>query len=136
MTVVDASVWVAWLNEKDVHHAEAVRFLQECEDAGETLRAPALVLPEILGALSRRGASSAFQADVLALFDGPSPVLHEVSRELALEAARLAGTFKLRGCDAIYVALAKSLGERLLTFDAEQGERGLSALQTAVPSGG
>lgn len=127
MTVVDASVWVAWLNEKDVHHVEAVRLLQECEDAGETLRAPTLVLPEILGALSRRGASVGFQSEVLALFEGQSPVLHEVSRELALEAARLAGTF--RGCDAVYVALAKSLGERLLTFDAEQRERGLAALR-------
>jgi predicted nucleic acid-binding protein len=56
-------------------------------------------------------------------------VLHEVSRTLALEAARLAGTFKLRGCDAVYVAQAKSLGERLLTFDAEQEERGLAALR-------
>ena len=129
MTIVDASVWVAWLNEKDVHHVEAVRLLQECEEAGETLRAPTLVLPEILGALSRRGASTAFQSEVLALFEGQSPVLHEVSRELALEAARLAGTFKLRGCDAVYVALAKSLGERLLTFDAEQGERSLAALR-------
>jgi predicted nucleic acid-binding protein len=129
MTVVDASVWVAWLNVKDAHHVEAARLLRECEDAGETLRAPALVVPEIVGALARRGASAAFQAEVLALFKGPSPVLHEVSRELAFEAARLAGAFKLRGCDAVYVALAKSLGERLLTFDAEQAERGLAALQ-------
>ena len=59
----------------------------------------------------------------------PKSVLHEVSRELALEAARLAGTFKLRGCDAVYVALAKSLGERLLTFDAEQRERSLATLR-------
>lgn len=131
MTVVDASVWVAWLNEKDAHHAEAVRLLRECEEAGETLRSPSLALPEILGALSRRGASSTFQAEVLALFEGSSPVLHEVTRALALEAARLAGTFKLRGCDAVYVALAKSLGERLLTFDGEQGEHGMAALRSS-----
>ncbi len=129
MAVVDASVWVAWLNEKDAHHVKAVRLFRECEEAGETLRSPSLVLPEILGALSRRGVSEDFQAEVLALFAGPSPVLHEVTRELAFEAAKLAGAFKLRGCDAVYVALAKSLGEHLLTFDAEQGERGLAALR-------
>jgi predicted nucleic acid-binding protein len=129
MTIVDASVWVAWLSRKDAHHEKAVSLLRECEEAGEILRSPSLVLPEILGALSRRGASPTLLDEVLALFSGASPVLHEVSRELALEAARLAGSFKLRGCDAVYVALAKSLGERLVTFDAEQEERGLSALR-------
>jgi predicted nucleic acid-binding protein len=131
MAIVDASVWVAWLNDKDAHHAQAAQLLRECEDSGETLRSPSLVLPEILGALSRRGASQAFQDEVLILFAGPSPVLHDVTRDLALEAARLAGAFKLRGCDAVYVALAKSLGERLLTFDTEQGERGLAALRSS-----
>lgn len=131
MAIVDASVWVAWLSQKDAHHAKAVSLLRECEEAGEILRSPSLVLPEILGALSRRGASSALLDEVLALFSGASPVLHEVTRELALEAARLAGSFKLRGCDAVYVALAKSLGERLLTFDAEQSERGLAALHSS-----
>jgi len=129
MAVVDASVWVAWLSKKDAHHEKAVNLLRECEEAGEILSSPSLVLPEVLGALSRRSATSSFLDEVLALFSGASPVLHEVTRELALEAARLAGAFKLRGCDAVYVALAKSQGERLLTFDAEQGERGLAALQ-------
>jgi predicted nucleic acid-binding protein len=48
--------------------------------------------------------------------------LHEVDIELAGQAADIAIEARLRGCDAVYVALAAQLGERLVTLDAEQLE--------------
>jgi len=132
VTVIDASVWVAWLDTKDAHHGAAATLLEGCQERGELLRSPSIALPEVLGSLARKGASAERQNEVLGLFTGPAIVLNDVTFELASEAARLAGLYRLRGCDAIYVALAKQHSEPFLTFDAEQKERGLRALEAGI----
>lgn len=38
----------------------------------------------------------------------------------------IAATYQIRGCDAIYVALAGTLDEELITLDRQQGERAKS----------
>ncbi|MBE2201364.1 MAG: PIN domain-containing protein [Anaerolinea sp.] len=52
--------------------------------------------------------------------------LFPVSASLAYKAAVIAATYQIRGCDAIYVALAETLDEELITLDRQQGERAKS----------
>ena len=46
-----------------------------------------------------------------------------VSVDLGRLAAALASDYRIRGCDAIYVALARERGARLITLDRQQRDR-------------
>lgn len=60
--------------------------------------------------------------------------LHPVTRELATAAAELAVTHRLRGCDAVYVALARQFDDVLATFDEEQLPRSAAAIRVERPA--
>ena len=57
-----------------------------------------------------------------------------VDRQLADGAARLAARLRLRGADAVYVALAERLDLPLVTLDSQQLERGGSVIDVRRPS--
>ena len=56
-----------------------------------------------------------------------------VNRALSGSAARLAAECRLRGCDAIYAALAQREGARLITWDKQQRERAAGVVETLTP---
>jgi len=45
----------------------------------------------------------------------------------------LAAEHRIRGCDAVYVALARQLDMPLITLDRQQLERGAAVVATRVP---
>jgi predicted nucleic acid-binding protein len=57
-----------------------------------------------------------------------------VDESLAREAAELAARLRLRGADAVYVAVARKLDLPLVTWDAEQRERGGAAIVVRTPA--
>ena len=57
-----------------------------------------------------------------------------VDRALGLQAYHLAANLRIRGADAIYVALAQSLSIPLITWDAEQQQRTVGHITTYTPS--
>lgn len=59
-----------------------------------------------------------------------------ISLDLArvLQAARLAATYRMRGADAVYVAVAQEIGTTLITWDAEMLSRGAQAVAVMTPS--
>jgi predicted nucleic acid-binding protein len=121
--VVDASVWVSRLVPVDAHHRASVAWF-EAREEGDLLLAPALMPPEVAGALSRRtrDAALAWRA-VRSLLRLPALRLAALDEELSERAARLAADLALRGADAVYAALAQALGVPLATLDREQRER-------------
>ena len=52
---------------------------------------------------------------------------------LAVESMRLAAKLRLRGADAVYVALAATCREPLITLDAEMLERARDVTETLTP---
>ncbi len=101
---------------------------------GELLAAPALLLAEVAGAVSRRTGRPELAARAIDLLEQlPNSRLVTVDPQLARLAARLAGQLGLRGGDALYVALAQQLGFTLVTWDREQAERGSSATSVFAP---
>jgi predicted nucleic acid-binding protein len=132
--IVDASVVVSRLVPHDVHHAASRRWLERHVANGGLLIAPALLLPEIAGAVSRRtGQARLARRAVAAVLRLPSLRLVPIDAVLAETAARLAGRFRLRGADAAYVAVAASLRLPLVTWDAEQRERAAAIVRVATP---
>jgi predicted nucleic acid-binding protein len=52
---------------------------------------------------------------------------------LADLASKLAAEYKLRGCDAIYVAVASSFNAKLISLDEQQRERATECIETETP---
>jgi len=94
---------------------------------------PAIALSEIAAGLAR--SNPAFDGmTAVALFEGMhSVVVHAVTTDLGRRAARIASRQHIRGCDAVYVALAQELGEPLITFDRQQSFRARDVITVLVP---
>lgn len=135
MAVIDASVYVTLLDEADPEHANCVDWFAGVAAAGDALLAPTLLLSEVAAAISRgRGDPAAAKEIVRVLEDSAIVQLVAVSRELAGDAARIAADQRVRGADAIYLALAHQLSDTLYTLDQQQLQRGAGAAQTRRPA--
>lgn len=122
--VVDASVWVSRLIPADTHHAVSRVWLEQRALVGEPLVSPVLVLSEITGAIARRVGKPEIARQALAgILRIPTLRLVEINRQLAQSTAQIAADHKLRGADAIYVALVQELHLLLVTLGIEQRER-------------
>ena len=98
--------------------------MTERATTGNPLVAPATLISEVAAAV-RRGTDEASGERAIQLLLMPGFIVFEsVSTALAERAAETAVQLGLKGCDAIYVALAIQSGEPLVTFDREQLIRG------------
>ena len=125
MTVVDASVLVSVTYPGDVFHQISTAWLQQHLHTGAMLVAPLLILSEVAGPVARQtGDPVQGHAAVQQVRALPHLYLVPIDEEIATLAAQLAADLRLRGADAIYVAVAAYFGMPLVTWDREQIERG------------
>ena len=110
--VIDASVLVSWFHRADPFHQASRAWLRQHLLAGGQLYAPWLLQSEVAGALTRRTGDDA---------------------RLGQHAADLAVALRLRGADAVYVAVADQFQIPLVTWDREQRERGGQRIATRRP---
>ncbi len=135
--VVDASVWVSRLVPQDVHYETSRRWLEDFTGHGGSILGPALVLPEIAGAISRRtGAPKLAHQAVKHLQRLRALRLVAVDRRLGQEASRLAADLGLRGADATYAAIAEQLKIPLLTWDNEHFDKAGKRIDVRTPDMG
>jgi len=59
--------------------------------------------------------------------------LVSVSQAMAERAAIIAADHRIRGCDAVYVALADQRGDALVTLDRQQLDRGTAIVNVREP---
>ena len=122
--VVDASVWVARLVPKDAFHAGVRKWMEARLLEGTEFVAPALLLAETAGAISRRTGEALLASQAVELLEHlPGLRLVEMETSLLREAAQLAAELGLRGADSVYVAVASRLKIPLATLDADQRKR-------------
>lgn len=134
--MADASVWVSALVASEVHHTASRDWLGQRDAAEQVVVAPALLVPEVAAAIARRSGRSALaRRAIAALLRLPNLRLVVLDAELAEQAGRIAADCKLRGADAIYVAVAKRLAVPLVTWDREQLERACDVVEVVRPSG-
>ncbi len=121
MPVVDASVCVAFFNRRELQHVPSRSWFREARKGDELVVSPVILLAEVASALGR-GLKDAALADyaVGILRSRRWVELFPVTQALATRAAKIAAEQKIRGCDAIYVALAQQLGMELVTLDGDQ----------------
>ena len=134
MAVIDTSVFVAIVSTYEAGHLASFAWFSQVLSAGIPISAPTIMLAEVAAAISRgqndpQRAYRAMQLLVQTSFVSLVPV----TQVLAYRSAEIAADYKIRGCDAVYVALAEQLGEELVTLDNEQLTRGAAVVRTVRP---
>lgn len=135
MTVVlDASVYVAMLKHEEPNHVASQQWYNEALANSTPLAAPLPFLAEVAGAISRSTGDTGLAKDVIAQVQALDVIdLIPVNEILGNRAAEIAARYRLRGCDALYVAVAEQLGAELVSLDQEQLERGTAVVPTRQP---
>jgi predicted nucleic acid-binding protein len=134
MPVIDASVYVALVNAQEPAHATSLAWYHRMIEERAAITAPNIILAEVAAALSRGlgDAALALQA-VEQLQRSKIITLAPISHPLAELAADVAARYCIRGCDALYVALARQTGDDLVTLDQQQLARGGAVVHTHAP---
>jgi predicted nucleic acid-binding protein len=133
--IVDASVWVAIFRDNDIHHGSSVSFLHAAVTTQQDLHVPNLALAEIASVFARQtGKARLATRTVHAVLALPRVQRHPLSDAPADRAASLAARCKLRGADAVYVALAEALDQPLITLDQEILDRSARVIGISTPS--
>ena len=132
--VIDASVFVAAARASEPQYARSVEFLSQIQQSDDATHCPVLVLAECSGAIARATADSKLADRIVSLiqrFRGLQLV--PLTLAVALRAAELAANRRLRGSDAIYLAVASELQAVLVTWDMEMLQRSGQAASTLTP---
>lgn len=119
VTVLDAGVVIAILDENDAHHAASVRAVDEASRRGDIVILPASAYSEVLVSPSRAGPDAIGVVD--SVVDGLPMVVEPIDRAIAGAAAGLRATHgrRLKLGDALVIATAVVLeAERVITTDA------------------
>lgn len=133
--VLDASVLVARLRVAEPGYPESALALRRMVAGGARLIVPGLALAEVAAALARgvddtRLARRAID-DIERL---PGLRIVAVDMRLGRIAAAVAMRQRLRGCDAVYVALARVAQAVLVTLDRDQIERSPAGVVVRTPA--
>ena len=108
--------------------------LERMQEQAVPIIVPTLLLPEVAAAVSRgREDADLARRFAIALGRLPHLVLVPLDETLTGQAAGMAAQHRLRGSDAVYVAVALRFGSTLVTLDGEQRERASEVVATRLP---
>ncbi|MGB6420439.1 MAG: PIN domain-containing protein [Anaerolineales bacterium] len=134
MAVIDASVYVALINAKEKEYTNSWAWFVQAKKEQQTIAAPVILLAEVAAALSRGVGDLVLAHRVVGQLKRSRVIeLVPVTLALAEQAAVIAGDYRIRGCDAIYVALASQLVDCLVTLDQQQLERAAAIVDIRKP---
>jgi predicted nucleic acid-binding protein len=134
MPVIDASVYISLINASEEQHDSSWAWYENIQARQEPLVAPVILLAEVAAALSRGVGDKALAHRVVDQLKR-SEIIEwvPVTSALAEQAAAIATDHRIRGCDAIYVAVASRLGDSLVTLDRQQLERAAAVVNVRRP---
>ena len=134
MAVIDASVYIALVNAQEREHASSWAWFEQAKVAGEPVVAPLILLAEVAAALSRGMGDPALAHRVVQQLARSEVIeLIQITKAMAERAAEIAAEHQIRGCDAVYVALADQSSDTLVTLDRQQLERGAALVTARIP---
>ena len=132
--IVDASVWVARFLAADRHHGVAMACITALLERESRLVIPVLAWPEVAGAIARRTGVAANGHNAVSIIRALRWIESiPLDQSLAHEATQIAGSTRLRGADAVYVALAVMRRVPLITVVGEMLERARDVAEVFTP---
>jgi len=134
MAVIDASVYIALVNAHEREHSSSWAWFEQARATDESIVAPVILLSEVAAALSHGvGDPTLAHRVVQQLARSEVIELIPVTLAVAERAALIAAEHRIRGCDAVYVALAEQLSDALVTLDRQQREQGAAVVPVRAP---
>jgi predicted nucleic acid-binding protein len=137
MATIDSSVLVALFNAAHPQHTTCMAWFRQAIGDGEPLRAPVTALPEVAAAIAEGTGDKQLARDVAtqvrhsALFE-----MLPVALPLAERALVIAAEHRVSGGAAMYLAVAETLGDRLITLSPELLSKGPGLVETSRPRPG
>lgn len=135
MLTVEANVFISAASASEAGAAVSRAFIRRISLLSVPLYCPTILLPEVSAGIARPTNNSILAKqvtdDVARL---PSLVcvgLDQLRADLAVDAAI---TCRLRGADAVYVAVAQEYSTTLITWDQELLTRGAAAVTVMTPA--
>jgi predicted nucleic acid-binding protein len=132
--VIDACVWVGYYVAEDAHHQASYAWFTGNSLGQAEVAIPVIATAEVAGAVARRTGQPDLghrAANEMLAFPGLRAV--PIDALLARQAVTIAADMRLRGADAIYVALAAQLAAPLITFDDQLASRAAPLVQVVRP---
>jgi predicted nucleic acid-binding protein len=127
-------VFINAFNPHEEGHAESLAILGAITEGGDPIVVPTLLLPEIASAAARASDDGTGALQYAAATAGlPHLTLVSLTPTTARQAAELAASHRLRGADAVYVAVARRYGTTLVSRDEEQRSRGSAVVTCHTP---
>src|SRR5262245_6939765 len=131
---IDASVFVNAFNPHEDGHDGSLAFLATIHRQSDPVIVPSLLLVEVASAVARATNDSegalAYAESIAAL---PYLSVIPLTSALARQAASLAAAHRLRGADAVYVAVARRYGTTIVSRDRDQRARGGAVVTCRTP---
>lgn len=121
-------------NPHEEGHAESLAILAAIQQGGDPVIVPTLLLPEIASAVARASnddAGALQYANATAAL--PHLTLVSLTPTTARQAAELAANHRVRGADAVYLAVARRYGATFVSRDEEQRSRGSAVVTCQTP---
>lgn len=132
---IDASVFVASVRTQEAHHGDSLLFLSRLPQTGRQIYCPSLLVPECSASVARRTGNIELAEEIINQVQSfPNLRLLPLTRIHARQAAQLAMDHRLRGADAVYLAVAEEFGATLVTWDGEMRTRGAGVVTTVTPT--
>ncbi|MBC7227027.1 MAG: type II toxin-antitoxin system VapC family toxin [Thermoflexales bacterium] len=131
---IDASVFVNAFSPTEAGSEKSWRFLTAIFKAGSPIYIPTLMLVEVVASLARKQNNTEMALNWMREIQQTSHLVFiNLDAPLAQTAAEIAAHHRLRGSDAVYVAVARRFGATLVTLDAEQRERAAAVVPVRWP---
>lgn len=132
--VLDASVLIAAVLPNEPFHPDANALMRRLTDAGACLYVSTIVFAEIAAAIARGAGDEQLALAVVAQYATRAD-LHQIEVDVALGvlATEIAARQRIRGCDAVYVALAHMEQAILVTLDGRASGRRRVSLSARQP---
>lgn len=131
---IDASVFVNAFNPHEAGHAKSLDILSTIQERGDPVIVPTLLVAEIASAVARASDDAAGAIRyAMAAAALPHITLVTLTPAMARQAAELAAAHRLRGADAVYLAVARRYGTTVVSRDEEQRTRGAAVAACQTP---
>jgi predicted nucleic acid-binding protein len=131
---IDASVFISAFITTEASHADSKAFVDRIKREQAMVYCPSLMIVEVAAALARTtGDTMRAEQFAQTLATAPNLILVGLAGERVQKTVHIAATGKLRGADAVYVAVAQEYSATLVTLDKEMLARAASIVPTVAP---
>ncbi len=121
---IDASVFGNAFSSAEVGSDKSWDFITGLKESNIQIIVPTLLLTEVAAAVARKQNNTELALNLMIEIQNlPNITLIDIDESLAETAAEIAATYRLRGSDAVYAAVAKRFATELITLDTEQLQR-------------